>query len=114
MLCILSYKLFFVFHRMANFEGIDAGGVVGGKESASGINQYVNDRFDRSLTWDDVKWLVAFTKLPVIAKGVLRPDDAIKAIECGCKGVLVSNHGARQVDTVPATVGFENINLSNG
>ena len=89
---------------MANFEGENAGGVVGGKDTSSGINQYVNDRFDRSLTWEDVKWLVGFTKLPVIAKGILRGDDALKAIECGVKGILVSNHGARQVDTTPATV----------
>lgn len=92
---------------MANFQGTDdAGGVAGGKDSASGINQYVSDRFDRSLTWADVKWLVGFTKLPVIVKGVLRADDALKAIECGVKGILVSNHGARQVDTVPATVRY--------
>lgn len=90
---------------MANFQGVDAGGVKAGKDSASGINQYVADRFDRSLTWADVKWLVGFTKLPVIVKGVLRADDALTAIQCGVKGILVSNHGARQVDTVPATVG---------
>lgn len=90
---------------MANFEGTSAvGGVSGGKDSASGINQYVNDMFDRSLNWTDLKWLVGFTKLPVIVKGILRADDALAAIECGAEGILVSNHGARQVDTVPATV----------
>lgn len=96
---------------MANFEGIDAGGVKSGKNSASGINQYVSDRFNPSLTWDDVKWLVGFSKLPVLVKGILRSDDALKAIECGVKGILVSNHGARQVDTVPATVSIIISNL---
>lgn len=44
------------------------------------------------------------TNLPVIAKGVLRAEDAVKAIEVGCKAVIVSNHGGRNVDTAPATV----------
>lgn len=62
---------------------------------------------DKSLTWEGgVKQLVAFTKLPVIAKGIMRADDALKAVEVGCKGVIVSNHGGRNVDTTPATVRF--------
>lgn len=56
------------------------------------------------MTWDDVKWLVNFTTLPVVAKGVLTKEDAILALHNGCKGVIVSNHGARQVDGVPATI----------
>lgn len=60
---------------------------------------------DKSLTWEGgVKWLVNCTKLPVIAKGILRADDALMAIEVGCRGVIVSNHGGRNVDTAPATV----------
>lgn len=89
---------------MANFQGDNAQGVTGGKDTTSGINQYVTERFDRSLTWKDVKWLVGYTKLPVIVKGILRADDALNAIECGVSGIWVSNHGARQVDTVPSTV----------
>lgn len=46
----------------------------------------------------------SITKLPIIAKGVLRGDDALKAVEAGCAAILVSNHGARQLDGVPATV----------
>lgn len=42
--------------------------------------------------------------LPIIAKGILRGDDAVKAIEAGCSAILVSNHGARQLDGVPTTV----------
>lgn len=61
--------------------------------------------YDRSLSWDKgIKWLVEFTELPVIAKGVLRAEDALYAIEAGCKAILVSNHGGRSVDTTPATV----------
>ncbi|XP_028175099.1 hydroxyacid oxidase 1 isoform X2 [Ostrinia furnacalis] len=44
------------------------------------------------------------TKLPIVAKGILRGDDAVKAIKAGCSAILVSNHGARQLDGVPATI----------
>lgn len=63
------------------------------------------NNFDRSSTWKDVKWLVDKTNLPVIAKGILRGDDAIRAIEAGCQAIIVSNHGGRNLDTTPATVG---------
>ena len=43
--------------------------------------------------------LCATTKLPVFVKGILRPDDAQKSINCGAKGIIVSNHGGRQLDT---------------
>lgn len=90
--------------RMANFKGANSGGVESGNQNVSGLNQYIAGKFDSSLTWDDVKWLVAFTKLPVVVKGILRADDAMVALEVGCQGIIVSNHGARQIDTVPATV----------
>jgi 4-hydroxymandelate oxidase len=61
------------------------------------------DLIDPSLTWDDVAELSSGTDLPVLVKGVLRADDAKLAIEHGAAGVVVSNHGGRQLDTVPAT-----------
>lgn len=70
----------------------------------SGINEYVSSQFDDTLTWKDVNWLVEFTKLPVIVKGILTKEDALLALHNGCKGVIVSNHGARQIDGVPATI----------
>lgn len=57
-----------------------------------------------SFTWQDVKWLVGHTKLPIIAKGILRPDDALQAIDAGCKAIWISNHGGRVLDTTPAPV----------
>lgn len=63
---------------------------------------------DASLTWKDIQWLVGLTNLPVILKGILRGDDAQLACEYGCKGIIVSNHGGRQLDGAPATV--SNIN----
>ncbi len=54
-------------------------------------------------TWDDVVWLQAQTRLPVLLKGVLHPDDARQAARLGVAGIVVSNHGGRTLDTVPAT-----------
>ena len=56
------------------------------------------------LTWTDIEWLQSLTKLPVLVKGVLNADDAELAAKQGLAGVLVSNHGARNLDTVPATI----------
>jgi len=58
---------------------------------------------DASLTWDDLEWLQAQTDLPIVVKGVLHPDDAREAVERGVDGMVVSNHGGRQVDgAIPA------------
>jgi 4-hydroxymandelate oxidase len=61
------------------------------------------DLIDPSLTWDDLADLVAGTSLPVLVKGVLEPDDARRAVDAGVAGVVVSNHGGRQLDTVAPT-----------
>ncbi|RLN31361.1 hypothetical protein BBJ28_00021030 [Nothophytophthora sp. Chile5] len=70
----------------------------------SGLAHYVSELFDLTLNWKDVKWLKSITKLPVVVKGVLSPEDAKIAVEMGCEGILVSNHGARQLDGVSATI----------
>ncbi|GAA4991318.1 hypothetical protein GCM10023225_29990 [Kineococcus glutinatus] len=61
------------------------------------------ERLDPTLTWQDITWLVELTDLPVVVKGVLRPDDAARAVEHGAAAVWVSNHGARNLDTVVPT-----------
>jgi 4-hydroxymandelate oxidase len=58
---------------------------------------------DPSLTWDDLADLVERSPLPVLVKGILDPDDARRAVEAGVAGIIVSNHGGRQLDTVQAT-----------
>jgi isopentenyl diphosphate isomerase/L-lactate dehydrogenase-like FMN-dependent dehydrogenase len=50
------------------------------------------------LSWDDVAWLREQVELPLLVKGVLTPEDAVRARDCGVDGVIVSNHGGRQVD----------------
>jgi 4-hydroxymandelate oxidase len=61
-------------------------------------------RFDPDLTWADVDWLRSLTGMPLLVKGVLRPDDALRAIDHGVAAIVVSNHGGRALDTTPATV----------
>src|SRR5436190_4762047 len=57
-----------------------------------------------ALTWDDLDWLRGQTKLPVLGKGVLTAEDARRAFNHGCDGVIVSNHGGRQVDGAVAAL----------
>ncbi|GFY43288.1 peroxisomal, partial [Trichonephila inaurata madagascariensis] len=59
---------------------------------------------DPTLTWKDIQWIQTFTALPIVVKGVLTAEDAVLAVEHGASGILVSNHGGRQLDGVPATL----------
>lgn len=55
-------------------------------------------------TWDDVAWLRTITDLPILLKGINSPDDAERAVESGVAGIIVSNHGGRGLDTLPASI----------
>lgn len=70
----------------------------------SGLAAYFLTLLDASLSWKDVEWLRSITDLPVLVKGIVRADDAVRAADHGCAGVVVSNHGGRQLDTAPATI----------
>ncbi|MFN2601741.1 MAG: alpha-hydroxy acid oxidase [Gemmatimonadaceae bacterium] len=54
-------------------------------------------------SWKDVEWIRSMTKLPLVLKGVLNPDDATRAVACGADGLIVSNHGGRNLDTLQAS-----------
>jgi len=62
------------------------------------------DYLDPSLSWKDIEWLRSFARRPVLLKGILNPDDAEIGVKTGVAGIIVSNHGARNLDTVPATI----------
>ena len=59
---------------------------------------------DNACTWDDVTWTRNAVDVPVLLKGILHPDDAELAIEAGAAGIVVSNHGGRNLDTTPPTI----------
>ncbi len=77
-------------------------GTHGAPHSPSGGTQ--NSLADASLTWKDVSWLCSFAKVPVLLKGILTAEDARLAIDHGAAGIIVSNHGGRNLDTLPATI----------
>ena len=68
-----------------------------------GFMAVVAGEFDPGITVDDIGWLAGRSGLPVVVKGVLRADDADRCVDAGAAGVVVSNHGARQLDDAPAT-----------
>ncbi|XP_003215389.1 2-Hydroxyacid oxidase 1 isoform X1 [Anolis carolinensis] len=91
--------------RMKNFETNDlAFSSEKGYGENSGLSVYVAEAIDPSINWEDMKWLRGLTSLPIVAKGIIRADDAREAVKHGVNGILVSNHGARQLDGVPATI----------
>ncbi len=55
------------------------------------------------LTWREIEWLCTVAKTPVWLKGVINPKDALRAVDAGASGIIVSNHGSRNLDTLPAT-----------
>ncbi|MFC4407715.1 alpha-hydroxy-acid oxidizing protein [Haloarchaeobius iranensis] len=66
--------------------------------------EFVQVFSDATLTWDDLAWIAELTDLPVVVKGILHPDDASAALDNGARGVVVSNHGGRQVDNAVAAL----------
>nr|AEZ52381.1 glycolate oxidase [Wolffia australiana] len=86
---------------LKNFEGLDLGKM--DETNDSGLASYVAGQIDRSLSWKDVKWLQTITTMPILVKGVVTAEDTRLAIQAGAAGIIVSNHGARQLDYTPAT-----------
>lgn len=73
-------------------------------QSGAGMGQAFAWMLDASVTWKDVDWLRSLTKLPLLLKGICRAEDAQLAVASGVNGIVVSNHGGRQMDTAPATI----------
>jgi L-lactate dehydrogenase (cytochrome) len=78
--------------------------VVPGASSPSAFKEWVDSQFDPSVTWDDIAWVREHWDGRLLVKGVLDPEDAKRAVEVGVDGVIVSNHGGRQLDSVPSSV----------
>jgi (S)-2-hydroxy-acid oxidase len=65
---------------------------------------YSKAPYDSSFSWKDIQWIRSITSLPIILKGILHPDDALQAIKHDVQGIIVSNHGGRQLDTSLSTI----------
>ncbi|MCA9650011.1 MAG: alpha-hydroxy-acid oxidizing protein [Myxococcales bacterium] len=79
-------------------------GAVDQPAAESGLSAYFAGLIDPRLSWDDLAWLRELSSLPLLLKGVVRADDAARAVEHGVAGIVVSNHGGRQLDTSVATL----------
>ncbi len=73
-------------------------------EHGSAFAKYVKEMLDPAVTWRDLAWLRSLTSLPIVVKGIMTMDDAKIAVEHGVEGIVVSNHGGRQLDSTPATL----------
>ena len=67
------------------------------------VKKFISIYTNPAISWGDLSFLREHTKLPIILKGILHPDDALKAIDHGVDGIMVSNHGGRQVDGAVST-----------
>ena len=75
--------------------------------SAKNIQQFrswIDSQFDPSVTWKDIDWLRREWPGTLIIKGILEPEDALAAVESGAQGIVVSNHGGRQLDSAPSSI----------
>lgn len=88
--------------HMANFP--DRAEVRVSDQGGSAMTHLVRAELDPSLTWDVLAWLRSITRLPIVVKGILRGDDAARAVEHGVDAIAVSNHGGRQLDTAIAPI----------
>ncbi len=83
-----------------NLQGAPAAAAAGLRPGGSAL---FDGLLQHAATWADVAWLQAHTRLPLLLKGVLHPDDALQAASLGVAGLVISNHGGRTLDTAPAT-----------
>ncbi|HEU5368321.1 MAG TPA: alpha-hydroxy acid oxidase [Ktedonobacterales bacterium] len=89
--------------ELANFSGPEMR-MMPQQGSGSALTTYVMKLMDVILTWDDIAWLQSFAGMPILLKGILTAEDARLAVEHGAAGIIVSNHGGRQLDTAVASI----------
>lgn len=68
-------------------------------DRSQGAARAISSFIDPALSWKDIPWFKSITKMPIILKGVQCVEDVLRAVEAGCDGVVLSNHGGRQLDT---------------
>ena len=97
--------------QLANFTEGKGRSMADGKSDSSnsggggsGLASYSSSMFDPTVSWKDIEWLRSITRLSLIVKGILTAEDAELACEQGVDSIIVSNHGARQLDSVSATI----------
>ncbi|HEU4599683.1 MAG TPA: alpha-hydroxy acid oxidase [Solirubrobacterales bacterium] len=85
-------------------DGAPEKGVAGRLREVQSLAEAIREQFNPEQTWEDLRWLRDLWDGPLLVKGVLCAEDAELALEAGCDGVIVSNHGGRQLDGTPASI----------
>jgi L-lactate dehydrogenase (cytochrome) len=78
--------------------------VIKGVRDLEGFKEFIDSQFDPSVTWKDIEWLRGRWQGQLVIKGVMCAEDARSAVQAGADGVVVSNHGGRQLDGVAASI----------
>jgi 4-hydroxymandelate oxidase len=89
--------------QLANISSLSGLGIPH-NDSESDLFTYFAHQLDPSITWKDLDWIQSISPLPLVLKGILRADDAVRAVEAGAKAIIVSNHGGRQLDGAIASL----------
>jgi len=84
---------------MGNVEGIKGAG-----EGVVALSAFMNEQLDPTISWDDLAWLRGIWDKPLLVKGVLNAEDARRMVDMGADGIIISNHGGRQLDGAPSTI----------
>uniref|UniRef100_A0A8C3F4G5 (S)-2-hydroxy-acid oxidase n=1 Tax=Chrysemys picta bellii TaxID=8478 RepID=A0A8C3F4G5_CHRPI len=91
-------------HMTVKYIGTGKGSEKGNKNDYCSEYGLLPNSIDPSINWNDIYWLQSLTRLPIILKGILTKEDADLAVRHGVQGIIVSNHGGRQLDGGPATI----------
>ncbi|MBI2830899.1 MAG: alpha-hydroxy-acid oxidizing protein [Chloroflexi bacterium] len=74
-------------------------------DNAVSMSAYINKKLiNPGATWDNIRWIRELWKGPLAVKGIITAEDALRAVDCGVNGIVVSNHGGRTLDGLPATL----------
>ncbi|MGE0307322.1 MAG: alpha-hydroxy acid oxidase [Acidimicrobiia bacterium] len=92
-----------LFANVATSSAASSDGAAGDGSTAVSLSTYVNSQFDPSLQWRDLDWLRGHWDGPIIVKGIQSVADAERTVAAGAEGLVISNHGGRQLDGAPAT-----------
>jgi L-lactate dehydrogenase (cytochrome)/(S)-mandelate dehydrogenase len=97
----MSWWSGYLRHRRFNMKNLDE--TQNPREALASVGRFVG-LFNPEMRWSDLEWIRSLWHGPLLVKGIMHPDDAARSVEAGADGVIVSNHGGRQLDTTPATL----------
>ncbi|PVI02309.1 hypothetical protein DM02DRAFT_641315 [Periconia macrospinosa] len=87
-----------------NAKAAISGAAARNDKRGGGLGRTMGGYIDPTFNWEDIRWLRKATKLPIVAKGVMTAEDAVLAVKYGLDGIVISNHGGRNLDTTPPSL----------